>query len=64
MTIGWRKLLAWVMIWGLCAFGLWNGSDIPPNLKELLIWATTGFFFANAAKPAFQGLQAKFSNGG
>ena len=53
---GWRKLLAWALIWMLAAYIVVLGRvnnitgellDIPPNTERLLTWATSGFFVIN-----------------
>jgi hypothetical protein len=61
--IGWRKLTSWALVYGLVAVATWRGADVPPNAKELLIWATGFFFGANALKPLMQGIKVNVGQG-
>lgn len=51
--IGWRKLSAWGLIFGLCAVvtirAVWAGqvADIPAGVQNVLIWVTSAFFVLN-----------------
>ena len=55
--IGWRKLSAWFLTFALVAAATVLGRDVPPNAKEVLIWACGFFFGANALKPLAQGVK-------
>lgn len=55
--IGWRKLVAWALVYVLVVFATYRGADVPVNAKELLTWATGFFFGANALKPLMQGVK-------
>lgn len=55
--IGWRKLTAWFLCFALVAVATWLQRDVPPNAKEVLIWASGYFFVANAVKPLAQGVK-------
>lgn len=54
--IGWRKIVAWALVYVLVAGATYLTRDVPPNAKELLIYATGFFFGANAIKPLAQGI--------
>jgi hypothetical protein len=51
--IGFRKLFAWLLCFGLCAavalktVWLGTGVDIPPGVVEVLKWSTAFFFGFN-----------------
>lgn len=52
--IGWRKLAAWFLCFALVSVSTWTQRDIPPNAKEVLIWASGFFFVVNGLKPLAQ----------
>lgn len=54
--IGGRKLLAWILVFGLCAFATYTQKDIPAGAREILIFVTGFFFGANAVKPMMKNL--------
>lgn len=65
--IGWRKLSAWLMVFGLCAFVsvktvLAGGGDIPAGVIDLVKWVT-GFFFAGNAIENLAGKITVTTNG-
>lgn len=52
--LGWRKLSAWTLVFGLCAYATIavieaGGTDIPDNVLAAIKWVTGFFFGANAA---------------
>ena len=57
--IGWRKLAAWFLVFCLTVSAMALSRDVPPNAKDLLIFACGFFFVANAGEHAF-----KVKNGG
>lgn len=58
LTIGWRKSVAWLLVFGLCVYatvdamstGAAPATDIPPNVVELMKWVTGFFFGSNVAE--------------
>ena len=44
-VLGWRKLGAWSLVFGLVAASTFTGKDITDNGVEVIMWVT-GFFFA------------------
>lgn len=54
--LGWRKLSAWLLVFGLSAvvsLKLVAGgavTDVPPNAVDLVKWVTGFFFGANAVE--------------
>lgn len=57
MKIGWRKMTAWFLVFGLVAVAsLVVKVDIPENNMNILIWVTNGFFLTNVAKPGVEAL--------
>lgn len=54
--LGWRKLTAWLLIFGLCCTvaikSVFAGAsiDIPPGVIDLIKWVTGFFFGANVVE--------------
>ncbi len=52
--IGWRKLMAWLLVFGLATAAMLVEKDVPPGAKDLL-WSATGFFFGANVMGKFAG---------
>ncbi len=62
MILGWRKLLAWLLVCGfVMVASLGYRYEIPDNNADLIKWVT-GFFFGSNA--AVHGLKGFFSRKG
>ena len=46
--IGWRKILAWVLVYALVVAATWREVIIGDNGMNLIIWITGFFFGANS----------------
>ena len=63
--VGFRKLFAWVLIFGLCSVvtikAVWLGSavDIPPTVAGVIEWVTTALFAANVGDKGIAMLKGK-----
>jgi len=55
--LGWRKLLAWFLVYVLVGLATWRGLPIDDNAADLIKWVTGFFFGANVLKPLAQGIK-------
>ena len=58
--IGWRKLGAWGLVFGLVAAATYFGRDLSDNAVDLLKWVTLYFFGANAAEWLLKDISVQF----
>ena len=59
---GWRKLLAWFLVWAMTVSTIVLNKDIGETAGGILERVTMAFFLANALKPAANGVLEKYRN--